>query len=964
MVRACAVPQCSSGVTIPAYHFPKGVVRSESWANKIQCPVLLKLTSTERRRYRVCYRHFEETSFLRSTQRRRLRYDAIPTLHLPVQSQNKEYASENIEAEVYPVSATTVESDNNNEHKSLIKNCMSEEITERICEETLWDINEHNEAGPSSSIISGQLEQCSISQKSHRNILLQDNMKQCQLTPKAAKLYKIAKTLMKRNRYAHRKREDLKARLERAMVLSESNLVHRFQNLSTTQRMFIEMQLRTSRSMPQVSKIVDVANDIPVATQHFQPATTNRTRHVTTTTTTTVHMGGNMMQAVRKGRRYTTDEKILALALLKQSSKSYRLLRMLCNLPSATTLKKMLRKIPIKTGISQAVMKHLRGQADTMSAQEKLCVLMWDEMSLMPHVDYDVNEDKIIGFEDWGTRRTSRFADHALVFMLRGLHSGWKMPISYNYCDSQTKAPQLIQCIKNVVKALKKTGIEVVATVCDQGSSNVAAINTLQADTLRKKWKQGEEHRDIIEVDGIQLIPLYDPPHLIKGIRNNLLNKDLEINVTPGRKECERQFASWRIIEQAYNMDISGYVVRPMMKRLTNEHVVPEKIPKMKVKYASQVFSETVASHIGFLSRHQCVVETDHGPLKIPKEEGLTTAEVLNFFNKLFDSVNGHSAATEAQLRTVISEASAHEEFWSDAIKYIKCMRYVHPLTKMPVSGSLCLKNWMKTISAFQVLWRLLKTQGFKNFKTRLINQDPLENFFGCIRSVGHQNVHPTPYGFQVAYKNVLINNITSSQSIGFNCEDVCSGHFLFTLKKLLTEEEEEDIQSAVSEVIMEETSAASQSTENIAQEEYEEINNCAIVKKIICTSPHKECQLCKASFCRFNEDASIQNVLKKIDIMLHKTMPHVYFRSKLQEHMENMLHDEINLSFIKCKQHVQQLRKRILTVKISYFINKWCTTVNNILCGKDVRRRQDAVLQQALLKQMKFRRSVRKKTN
>ncbi|XP_076283987.1 uncharacterized protein LOC143210733 [Lasioglossum baleicum] len=69
-----------------------------------------------------------------------------------------------------------------------------------------------------------------------------------------------------------------------------------------------------------------------------------------------------------------------------------------------------------------------------------------------------VNSDKIIGFEDWGTRRTSRFADHALVFMLRGLYSGWKMPISYDYCEGQTKTPQLIQCIKNIVKALKKTG--------------------------------------------------------------------------------------------------------------------------------------------------------------------------------------------------------------------------------------------------------------------------------------------------------------------------------------------------------------------------------------------------------------------------------------------------------------------------------------------------------------------------
>ncbi|XP_076285771.1 uncharacterized protein LOC143211731 [Lasioglossum baleicum] len=257
------------------------------------------------------------------------------------------------------------------------------------------------------------------------------------------------------------------------------------------------------------------------------------------------------------------------------------------------------------------------------------------------------------------------------------------------------------------------------------------------------------------------------------------------------------------------------------------------------------------------LENQDSIVQTDHGPLKIPKEEGLTIAEVLNFFNKLFDSVNGHVAAVEVAPRTVISEASAHEEFWSDAMRSLKCMCYVHPLTKMPVSGALCLKNWMKTISSFQILWRCLKTQGFDNCKTRSINQDPLDIFFGCIQSVENQNVHSTPYSFQMACKIKFINNITSSQSVGLDCEDVCSGDFLFALKKVLTEEvEEEDIQSAVSEVAMEETSAASQNTENIAQEEYEEINNCAILKKIICVSLHKQCQLCKASFRRFNEDA------------------------------------------------------------------------------------------------------------
>ncbi|XP_076658846.1 uncharacterized protein LOC143362502 [Halictus rubicundus] len=115
MVRACAVPQCSSGVIIPAYHFPKDVKRSESWANEIQCSVVLKLTSTERRKYRVCYKHFGEDSFLHSTQRRRLTHDAIQTLHLPVLSEKKEYASGNIEAEEYPASATPLESQESND---------------------------------------------------------------------------------------------------------------------------------------------------------------------------------------------------------------------------------------------------------------------------------------------------------------------------------------------------------------------------------------------------------------------------------------------------------------------------------------------------------------------------------------------------------------------------------------------------------------------------------------------------------------------------------------------------------------------------------------------------------------------------------------------------------------------------------------------------------------------------------
>jgi len=46
---------------------------------------------------------------------------------------------------------------------------------------------------------------------------------------------------------------------------------------------------------------------------------------------------------------------------------------------------------------------------------------MWDEVSIQPKLTYDIRKDIICGL-DWGNNRTAKVADHALVFMLRGLN--------------------------------------------------------------------------------------------------------------------------------------------------------------------------------------------------------------------------------------------------------------------------------------------------------------------------------------------------------------------------------------------------------------------------------------------------------------------------------------------------------------------------------------------------------------
>lgn len=112
-----------------------------------------------------------------------------------------------------------------------------------------------------------------------------------------------------------------------------------------------------------------------------------------------------------KGRRFTLEQKIASLSILKQSPKRYRFLRTIFILPAPQTLIKLIQKI----------FSQLRKKAESMTtSQDKLCVILFDEISLKPHVSYNERKDKVTGFVDNGEQRKQQYADHAQVFMIRG----------------------------------------------------------------------------------------------------------------------------------------------------------------------------------------------------------------------------------------------------------------------------------------------------------------------------------------------------------------------------------------------------------------------------------------------------------------------------------------------------------------------------------------------------------------
>lgn len=143
--------------------------------------------------------------------------------------------------------------------------------------------------------------------------------------------------------------------------------------------------------------------------------------------------------------------------------------------------------------------------------------------------------------------------------------------------------------LKEVICAVQSTGLNIISTVCDQASTNVAAINTLMSETIQNYIKMGREKRSFgFEINNKEIVSLYDPPHLLKGIVNNLMTKDLTFTLN----STKRVVAKWIHKTNFYEIDKCLFNAdERMVPKLTDSHIYPDKIRKMKVSVAAQVFS-------------------------------------------------------------------------------------------------------------------------------------------------------------------------------------------------------------------------------------------------------------------------------------------------------------------------------------------------------------------------------------
>ena len=113
------------------------------------------------------------------------------------------------------------------------------------------------------------------------------------------------------------------------------------------------------------------------------------------------------------------------------------------------------------------------------------------------------------------------------------------------------------------IQQIKSVNLKLKALVCDQGPNNVTAVKSLGVT---------KENPFFITDDDEKIFVFYDPPHLIKSVRNNLMKYDFQ---------TDEGVAAWKVIVDFYHRDCALGSFR-MVKKLKKKHLELNSFAKMR----------------------------------------------------------------------------------------------------------------------------------------------------------------------------------------------------------------------------------------------------------------------------------------------------------------------------------------------------------------------------------------------
>jgi len=408
-----------------------------------------------------------------------------------------------------------------------------------------------------------------------------------------------------------------------------------------------------------------------------------------------------LMNSQRIGK--WTNEDIGKAITVRYKNNPYEHLRSIgYPFPATRTLQTWTKKINMEPGICFAVLNLLKNEFENANEMDRQCVIGFDEMAIDSSIDYDPNEDKIYGPKT-----------NVNCWFVRGLFSKWKQFIAYEF-DETLSAEKFM----NLVTHLENSGLRVRACVNDLGGKN------------RGLWKKLGIYCHVSEVVGALALDIKsycinpvsknkiwffaDAPHLLKLMRNNLIDKGLVLN---GGYKIARSD-----LERLVFLDMCEIRANFPLRK---EHLNLTGKQKQKVSYAAHVFSRKTghAWHVAFPNR-------------------TTEGDFILLVANWFDVFNSHFKSETLPPKKPFG---LNLEYQLEVLEKMKSeifdlrvgnSRTIYPFQRGILISIESLKGLFNDVAESRMRMTYIITCR--------VNQDFVENFFSMLRQIGKTYDHPT----------------------------------------------------------------------------------------------------------------------------------------------------------------------------------------------------------------------------
>lgn len=460
---------------------------------------------------------------------------------------------------------------------------------------------------------------------------------------------------------------------------------------------------------------------------------------------------------MRQSHQYDADIRCFAITLSYFSPRAYQFIRMKFgnNLPHPGTIRQWYAKSSSngEPGISADSLEVLKALVSELKAKnEKLyATLVFDEMAIRKNVTWCESRKKFLGFINYGKIDCDEYlpiASNAIVFMLNGINVQFNLPVAHYFINNLDTSEKMFLLI-TVVKAITDIGLSITVITFDGLSTNITAMELLGASFDLNNMKPYIRN----PIDNSKIFIMMDPPHMIKLMRNYIGSLKQMFDST-GR------VIDWKFYEL---LELLREQKDFVTHKITKKHMNWEE-RKMKVSLAVQLLSNSVASSMQYL--------LDCGHEDFQNCEG--TIAFTSRLNDLFDILNSRNDSGGGYKQPLCAANKQKVfDFLKDSVEYLKSLRISKGLL-IESNKKTGVKGLLIDISSLMMFYETYVETGILScIPVYMLNQDPLESFFGRIRSfpaLGF-NDNPTVLQFCSAYRKNLVKNEICTSSFA-NCSD------------------------------------------------------------------------------------------------------------------------------------------------------------------------------------------------